>query len=188
MPEKNKDKGTPDKEEKERPRDDEPQTGEGEKAADNEKPQPQKKKSGKIIWIIIIGIVVVLGASGTLYLFMPERFTSLFKKEFKGPAIISEDNLTEENISPFFVPPGDNDKKTIRIDLTMVWDGIASLKYKNNELNARNMMSEQFHKLAKQHQDLNVIKSDMENEIGSMLRTTLGVQNLVIRIKEIRYF
>jgi hypothetical protein len=194
MPKKNKDKEAPEKDKKEEIKDDAPPAEEGEKgekAGDDKKPQPQKKKSGKIKWIII-SVIVVIGviavASGIGYVFMPERFHNLFKKEFKGPEIILEDNLTEANISPFFVPPGQTEKKTIRIDLTIVWDGIASLKYKNNELNARNMMSERFNKFAGAHQDLNVIKSDMENEIGSMLRTTLGVQNLLIRIKEIRYF
>jgi hypothetical protein len=118
---------------------------------------------------------------------MPDRFNNLFKKEFKGPGIINEDNLSEEKISPFFIPPGPADK-SIRIDLTIVWDGIASIKYKKNELSARHMMAERFYKLAKQHPDLNAVKSDLENEIGSILRSSLGVQSLNIRIKEIRYF
>jgi hypothetical protein len=187
MADKKKDKEAPEKEEKEETSNDAPPTDEGEKAGDGKKPQPAKKKSGKIKWIIIIVIVVMLGASGIGYVFMPERFHNLFKKEFKGPEIINEGNLSEENISPFFIPPGPADK-AIRIDLTIVWDGIASLTFKKNEVSARNMMSERFYKLAGEHQDLNVIKSEMENEIGSILRSSLGVQSLIIRIKEIRYF
>jgi hypothetical protein len=49
-------------------------------------------------------------------------------------------------------------------------------------------MYERLYKLAGQHPDLNIVKSDLETEIGSMLRSSLGVQNLIIRIKEIRYF
>lgn len=187
MPKKKKDNKTPDQDEKEETRDDEP-SKEKENASDEEKPHAIVKKPGKIKWVFIIVIGVILGASGIGYLFMPDRFASLFRKEFKGPGIINEDNLTEEKISPFFVPPGEADKKTIRIDLTIVWDGIASIKYNKNELSARQMMSERFYKLAKQHPDLNAVKSDLENEIGSMLRSSLGVQSLNIRIKEIRYF
>ncbi|MDM7918843.1 MAG: hypothetical protein QUS12_06710, partial [Methanosarcina sp.] len=168
-------------------RDDEP-SEEEEKAPEEEKPQEPVKKPGKKKWVFIILIGVILGGSAIGYRFRPERFQNLFKKEFKGPEIINEDDLSEENISPFFVPPGEADQKTIRIDLTIVWDGIASIKYKKNELSARQMMSERFYKLAKQHPDLNTVKSDLENEIGSILRSSLGVQSLNIRIKEIRYF
>lgn len=187
MPEKNKDKEAPDKDEKEDIQDEEPSTREKEKAGDDKKPQPVKKKSGKIKWIIVILIGVVLGASGIGYMFKPEVFTSLFKKKFDAPLIIDEEKLSEVDISPFFIPPGPTDK-AIRIDLTVVWDGIASIRFKNNELSTRHMMSERFNKLAGQHPDLNIVKSDLENEIGSMLRSSLGVQNLIIRIKEIRYF
>ncbi len=187
MVKKKKDNETPDQDEMEETRDDEP-SEEEEAVSNEEKPQEAVKKPGKKKWIFIIIIGLILGASGIGYQFMPERFRYLFKKEFKGPAIINEDNLTEEEISPFFVPPEEADKKAIRIDLTIVWDGIASIRYKKNELSARQMMSERFYKLAKQHPDLNAVKSDLENEIGSMLRSSLGVQSLNIRIKEIRYF
>jgi hypothetical protein len=188
MAKKKKDNETPDQDEKEETRDDEPEKDEG-KASDEERPQEVLKKPGKKKWLFIIIVIgVILGASAIGYMIRPEMFNNLFKKEFKGPGIINEDNLSEENISPFFVPPGEADQKTIRIDLTIVWDGIASIKYKKNELRARQMMSERFYKLARQHPDLNVVKSDLENEIGSMLRSSLGVQSLNIRIKEIRYF
>lgn len=187
MPEKSKDKEAPDQDEKEDIHDEEPSTGEKKKAGDEKKPPPAKKKSGKIKWVIVILIGVVLGASGIGFVFKPELFTSLFKKKFQDPLIIDEEKLSEVDISPFFIPPGPTDK-AIRIDLTVVWDGIASIRFKKNELSARNMMSERFYKLAGQHPDLNTVKYDLEKEIGSMLRSSLGVQNLIIRIKEIRYF
>jgi hypothetical protein len=200
MPEKNQDKEAPDEEEKEEIPDNELSTEEGEKADDKEKPESSKKKVSdkkkqppvknkfrKIKWIFIIVIGVLLVASGIGFVFMPEKFHSLFKKDFKGPVIVNEDNLSEEIMSPFLIPPGATNK-AIRIDLSIVWDGIASIRFKKNELSTRNMMYERFYKLAGQHQDLNIVKSDLENEIGSMLRSSLGVQNLIIRIKEIRYF
>jgi hypothetical protein len=187
MPENIKDNESPDQDKKEETVDEAPSGEEG-NGPDKEGPDEPVKNRGIKKWILIIIAGILVVSSGLGYLFMPERFHSLFKKEFNGPGIIDEGNLTEENISPFFVPPEKADNKAIRIDLTIIWDGIASIKYKKNELSARQMMSERFNKRARQHPDLNAVKSDLENEIGSMLRSSLGVQNLDIRIKEIRYF
>ncbi|NLA74296.1 MAG: hypothetical protein GX846_02270 [Deltaproteobacteria bacterium] len=185
---KKKDREIPDKDEKgEEARDNGPEAEEGTDTPGEKKPEAEEKKSGIKKWILIVVAGVILGVSGTGLVLMPNRFSTLFKEEFKGVEIIKEDNLSEEVMSPFFIPPGPSDK-AIRIDLTIVWDGIASITFKKNELSARQMMSERFIKLAGQRPDLNVVKSDLENEIGSMLKSSLGVQILNIRIKEIRYF
>jgi hypothetical protein len=110
------------------------------------------------------------------------------EKKFKTPEIsVDEDNLREEMLSPFFIPPGPVDD-TIRIDLSIIWDGLASVRFKKKELNLRNMMYEKFYTMAEQNQDLNEKIPYLENEVSSMLRSSLGVQNLEIKIKEIRYF
>ena len=152
-----------------------------------EKPVKTKKKSGKIKWIFII-LGMMLGISGLGVKYMPEYFSFLTKKNFKTQEVrIDEDNLREEILSPFFIPPGPaND--TIRIDLSIIWDGLASIRFKKKELNLRNMMYQKFYDIAEQNQDLNKKIPYLENEVSSMLRNSLGVQNLVVKIKEIRYF
>jgi hypothetical protein len=146
-----------------------------------------KKKSGKLKWIFIIpGIILVISGLGIKY--APDRFSFLTEKKFKTPEIsIDEDNLREEILSPFFIPPGPVDD-TIRIDLSIIWDGLAAVRFKKKELNLRNMMYEKFYNIAEQNQDLNKKIPYLESEVSSMLRRSLGVQNLEIKIKEIRYF
>lgn len=157
-------------------------------AEHEEKPLKTKKKSGKKKWIFIIILGMLLGVSGLGIKYAPEQFSFLLKKYYKAPEVsVDEDNLTEEMLSPFFIPPG-AEENTIRIDLSIVWDGLASIRFKKKELNLRNMMYEKFYDIAKQNQDLNENIPYMENEVSSMLRQSLGVQNLVVRIKEIRYF
>ncbi len=178
--------------------DETPEEEAGNEAASTEKPKKTEaeaapvateKKSGKKKWIFIFLIfVVLLGISGLGLVYMPERFSFLFKKNFDyTETSIDDDNLSEEALSPFFIPP-EPESKTIRIDLSIVWDALASVRFRKNEQVIRNMMYEKFYEMSKQHSDLNEQKTELENEIDSMLRKTLGVQNLKIRIKEIRYF
>lgn len=153
----------------------------------DEKPVKAKKKSGKKIWFFIIP-VLILAISGLGIKYAPEHFSFLMKKDFQTPEVsIDEDNLSEEILSPFFIPPGPADD-TIRIDLSIIWDGLASIRFKKKELYLRSMMYEKFYEVASQNQDMNKKIPDLENEVGSMLRSSLGVQNLVVKIKEIRYF
>lgn len=158
------------------------------KTGAEKKQADKRKRSGKKKWIFIILLGILLGISGLGLVFKPDKFSLFFKKDFKQTGFsINEDNLSEENISPFFIPPGPNNK-TIRIDLTMVWDGLASIRFRKRELALRSMMYEKFYETARQNTNLNEQISYLENEVSSMLRKSLGVQNLVVRIKEIRYF
>ncbi len=156
----------------------------------DEKPVNSDKKSGKKKWVFILPIIIVV-LLGTFFLglkFMPENFRFLFKKDVEyGKIIIDEEKLSEEALSPFFIPPGP-ENKTIRIDLIIVWDSLASIRFRKNELVIRNMIYERFYEIAQKHKDLNAQISYLENEVSIMLRKSLGVQNLIVRIKEIRYF
>ena len=153
-----------------------------------EKPVTVKKKSGKKKWIFIFIILVLLGGAGAGLVFMPENLSSLIKKDFDYTEVdINEDNLREEDLAPFFIPPGP-ETDTIRIDLIVVWDALASIRYEKKELSIRNMIYDKFYETAQLNEDLNTQIPALENEIGSMMRKSLGVQNLLVRIKEIRYF
>lgn len=153
---------------------------------EEKKPEPEKK-SVKLKWIFII-LAAILLVSGLGIKYGSDKFSFLMKKKFETTAVkIEEDNLKEEVLSPFFIPPGPADN-TIRIDLSIVWDGLASIRFRKKELNLRSMMYEKFYNMAEQNQDLNEKIPYLENEVSSMLRSSLGVQNLAIKIKEIRYF
>ncbi len=165
----------------------EPSEEAGKETDSAEKRVKTKKKSGKIKWTLII-LGALLGLSGFGLKYAPDHFSFLTKKKFEAMEVsIDEDNLSEEILSPFFIPPGPADD-TIRIDLSVIWDGLASIRFKKKELNLRNMMYEKFYNIAEQNQDLNEKIPYLENEVSSMLRSSLGVQNLAVKIKEIRYF
>ena len=153
-----------------------------------QKPATTKKSSGSKKWIFIIILGMILGISGFGILFKPEQFQFLMKKSFKTHEVkIDDNNLSEEILSPFFIPPGSSDD-TIRIDLSIIWDGLASVRFRKRELSIRSMMYDKFNEIAGQYQDMNEKIPYIEDEVSSMLQNSLGVQNLKVKIKEIRYF
>ncbi len=166
----------------------EEELNEDDTSASKEKKPAKVKKSGNKKWIFLIILGILLAISGLGIKYAPNRLPFLTNKKFNNTEInIDEDNLSEEILSPFFIPPGPSDN-TIRIDLSIVWDGLASVRFKKKELGIRKMMYDKFYNMAEQNQDLNEKIPYLENEVSSMLRSTLGVQNLVVKIKEIRYF
>ncbi len=147
-----------------------------------------KKKSGRKKWISLIIFLLLAGAAGTAYHLFPEIFSFLPIPDKKPESIaVDEDILNEEALDPFFIPPGAS-AGAIRIDLVAAWDNLAAVKYKKKELNARNMIYDKLLKMAGETRDLNNNIPALENELSLLLKNSLGVQNLVIRIKEIRYF
>ncbi|MBN2418812.1 MAG: hypothetical protein JXL81_05460 [Deltaproteobacteria bacterium] len=146
------------------------------------------KKPGKKKWVFLILPLIILGISVIGLKYAPDQFSFFMKKRFNTQEVnVDEDNLSEEIISPFFIPPGPADT-TIRIDLSVIWDGLASVRFKKKELILRDMMYNKLYTIAEQNPDLNEKISYIENEVSSMLRSALGVQSLVVKIKEIRYF
>ena len=157
-------------------------------AGKEEKPAETRKKFRSKKWIFIIILGLLLGTAGLGIKFAPDRLPFLANKKFNDIEVnIDEDNLSEETLSPFFIPPGPGND-TIRIDLSVVWDALASIRFRKKELGIRKLMYDKFYDMAEQNQDLNEKIPLLENEVSSMLRSKLGVQNLVVKIKEIRYF
>jgi len=163
-------------------------TGDETTSSEQRRKKVKTKNSGKRYWIFFIILGIIMFITGVRMKYAPDHFSFLMKNKIKIPEVkIDEDNLSEEILAPFFIPPGPADD-TIRIDLSIVWDGLASIRFKKKELSLRNMMYEKFYEIAEQKLDLNEKIPYLENEVSSMLRSSLGVHNLVVKIKEIRYF
>lgn len=102
---------------------------------------------------------------------------------------IDEDNLSEEMLLPFFIPHHIGlSKGAARIDLSVIWDGLASVRFKKKELQIRDNLYGYIVDFSKKNGDLSIKTSLMENEMSEMLRKFLGGGNLVVKIKEINYF
>jgi len=97
--------------------------------------------------------------------------------------------LSEKILAPFFIPaPVDSSRNVARIDLSVVWDGLAAVRFKTKELQIRDHLYQYALDLAKESEDLNNKLSFLEAGMSRIFRESLGVKNLVVKIREINYF
>jgi hypothetical protein len=156
--------------------------------------QPETKagnsrKRGKW-YLLLILLIFIMAAAGGAYKFAPD----LFKRPRLDITSISsvnieDDNLIEKELSPFFIPPSPGaNSSMIRIDLSVIWDGLAAVRFQNKEIQVRDDIYKYISKLTEKTEDLNTEVSFIEAEMSNIFREALGVKNLVIMIKEINYF
>ena len=171
---------------------DEPDAGKEEKESSAKKKIPGNWAGifsrHKWILLTILGPILIISALGLKY--SPKW---LGNSEDEPQVIlanhIDEDNLMEEVLSPFFIPiPHSSSKEVVRIDLTIVWDNLASLRYKKKELRIRDHLYQYITNRSKENEDLNTMVSFMEAEMSRTFRESLRVKNLMIKVKEIKYF
>jgi hypothetical protein len=167
----------------------------GESDAEDEgkkKASGAKEKSGILKGIerkwLICGILVFILIAGGAITFLKPGFMNLTSKKHSLPPVdFSNDNLKEESLSPFFIPPSpDLARQAVRVDLTVIWDGLASVRFKSGELRVRAETYDYLKAAAEKTEDLNSQKAAMEEEIGAIFRKSLGVNDLAIRIKELK--
>lgn len=156
-----------------------------------ETPTEAIKTSSKKRWFFLPVILLLMSiiAVGT-YKFRPEWFERS-KIDYSGinSVNIEEDNLIEKELSPFFIPPSQGiNSSMIRIDLSVIWDGLAAVRFQNKELEIRNDTYKYISKLTEKTKDLNSEVSYIEAEMSNIFREALGVNNLVIMIREINHF
>jgi hypothetical protein len=165
------------------------------KDSEEKEPSGEDKESrgkrffGLRIWIMLPVTFLILAIIGTGSRWIPNFLPD--KKEigsYSAFADIKDDNLTEENLSPFFIPPSSHlSRGAVRIDLSAVWDGLASVRYRKNELQTRSRLYDYITGVAEKNEDLNLVISDMEEGMNRILQESLGVRGLTVRIKEIKY-
>jgi len=115
-------------------------------------------------------------------------------KERIGPPIqrgdmILQEPLSEESLSPFFIPLSvDGNRKMVRVDLTVIWSVLASVKYRKNEIRIRDQMLHHLSSLTRENRDLTTGPDWLENDLRGILQASLGIYNLEVKVREIKYF
>jgi len=134
-------------------------------------------------------LIFIFLAGGAAALLKPDLLNIINgKKKAVLSVDITNDNLQEESLSPFFIPPSsDLSKGAIRVDLSVIWDGLASIRYKDSELRIRSEIYDYLRKVAAETDDLNSQKTAMEEEMSGIFRKSLGIKDLAIRIKELKF-
>lgn len=176
----------------------EEESSEGEDVKGEEAEEGQKIPDRKTIphaiegsrkWFFLSIPLLVLIMLGVAVKFFPDILNMVKERElFIEPIDINNDNLSEEILSPFFIPPSDKSSRSaVRIDFSVIWDGLASVRFNKKELRIRNDLSKFITDYANRTDDLNDNISYLEQEMSVFFRKALGVRDLAVKIKEIRY-
>jgi hypothetical protein len=135
-------------------------------------------------------LIIVFSFTGLGLKFSPELLNRFaMEKHVIALSEIKDDNLKEEMLDPFFILLSPESQMTfVRIDLSVICDGLASVLFRKKELQIRDQLYREISTLADETDDLDSMAEFLEMRISMTFKDILGVQNLVIRIKEIKYF
>lgn len=145
--------------------------------------------SGKKKFLFLFFMVLFpLGGLGLK--FEGSTIKNLFNKEcFTDLNLVEKDDLTEKMLGPFIVPiPPDSRGDAVRIDFSVIWDGLGSIRFENRRLHVRYELYHSILDLAGKNWDLRTESDFLEKKMAGTFRKILEVQNLAISIKDIRYF
>jgi hypothetical protein len=139
-------------------------------------------------WLAGLLILIFIAAGAVAFLRPDLLYMIKGKKKAVASIDFTNDNLQEESLLPFFIPPSaDLSRGAVRIDLTVIWDGLASVRFKSSELRIRAEIYDYLRETADKTEDLNAQKSVMEQEMSGIFIKYLGAKDLAIRIKELKF-
>lgn len=152
--------------------------------------KPNKKGVWGYKYILGGLIVVIFAATWASSRFGSELLKMVYKKEqLIHLSDIEMENLTEEILQPIFIPLGKHAAEGVmRIDFSVIWDGLASVRYNKMRLLIRDRLFRDISTVAIKIEEPEKEGEILENQMGSILREMLGINNLFIKVKEINYF
>ena len=102
---------------------------------------------------------------------------------------VNSDNLYEEVLRPFFIPlPSEAPNRLVLVNFSVIWDGVASVRFKKRELQIREYLYGHLVKLARKKKDLQEKGPYLESEIRRIFQEALGREGLEVKIKGIKVF
>jgi hypothetical protein len=142
----------------------------------------------KWIWLSALGLILI---TVTLYFILAPKVKRMIQMDSPPPISAKKminENLREESLSPFFIPlPPHSSKQVIRVDLSVIWDGLAAVRFRHKEITIRDLLYQYMSGKARQEADFNKVISSLEDEMSGMMKNSLGVVDVAIRIREINY-
>ena len=102
---------------------------------------------------------------------------------------LNQDRSIEEKLNPFFIPVSVGGQQCVAvIDFSVIWDGLDSVRYKKLELEIRDALFEHVKSLAEKDENFKDQILFLEEDMGRILRRALGVEDLKVRIKNIKLY
>ena len=140
----------------------------------------------KPVLIGLLGLVgIAVGLSRTFSLngvfgFRPHSSVSDSGAELR-------DHSFEEALAPFFIPlPSTSSERVAIIDFSVIWDGLASVRFKRKELQIRDSLYRFILERAKEGEDLQQKAPILEAEMRRTFQESMGSKEIEIRIKKVK--
>lgn len=136
------------------------------------------KKRGRWLKLSLFLLLIAAIAFGA-YRFKPEWFkrSDMYISGIDTNSI-ENDNLMEKKLSTLFIPPSEGiNSSMIRIDLSVIWDGLAEVRYQSKRLQIRDDIFRYLSSLSEKTEDLNTEIDLIEAELSMIFSNTLGVKN-----------
>ena len=137
--------------------------------------------------ISLIIIVMVLGSASAL---LWPRFSFILKgSPFATEDLVVPDGFREEKLAPFIVPlsAGGAGKLAV-VNIVALWDDLTSLRFQKNEYQIRNRLYQFLVHFEERGVDLQKKVSSLQLEMSGIVRESLGIEDLTIRVREINIY
>lgn len=93
----------------------------------------------------------------------------------------------EEKLPSFFIPlPPEGENQAVMIRFSVIWNGLTSFRYRSLELRIRNRIYGHIKGVAREQNNLQEKTSLLESEMSNIFRESLGLEDLAVKIKEIK--
>ncbi len=140
-------------------------------------------------WWMTIGVLVFLFAGLGLGVTQGTKWIPKVGHKIRplSSARNEKHDFYEEKLPPFFIPlQPDAANQAVMIDFSVIWDGLASFRYKSMALQIRNRLYWYLVGLSEKEQGLEEKVAFIEAQLSKIFRESLGMEDLAIKIKEIR--
>ena len=162
----------------------------GDISNEDSSPRSPRRRGLRYKWLIFLLVGILLIGSGYVVLHRMGWDVLAIRIPLSEPLkVTDQDHLQENTLSPFFIPlPPDSSNRVLVIDFSVVWDGLASVRFEKKKLLIRNKLYSRILKLAQRKKNLHEKGTYLEREISRIFRKSLGRDDLTVRIKTIKAY
>lgn len=139
---------------------------------------------------LILSLVVLVMAVGFVSALLLPRI-SFFGKGSPAATedLVVSDDFREEKLAPFFIPlsAGVSGRMAV-VDAVALWDDLTSLRFQQKEHRIRNRLYQFLLRFEEGGVNLQEKVSSLQLQMSGIVRESLGIEDLTIRVREIKIY
>lgn len=139
---------------------------------------------------LILSLIVLVTAVGFVSALLLPRI-SFFGKGSPGATeeVVVSDDFREEKLAPFYIPLSAGVSGTMAaVDAVGLWDDLTSLRFQKKEHWIRNRLYHFLLQFEEGGVNLQEKVSSLQLQMSGIVRESLGIEDLTIRVREIKIY